>query len=103
MTFYCRGAKLPEVLSLMFRLHQILIKGYLFIHIIWVAGKRMIAQGSDGLSRLDLANGVMQGINMLKYMPLHLTAERQGIQIRWFIKSITQELSMPWQYLSPDE
>ncbi|KAL7567016.1 hypothetical protein ACA910_019941 [Epithemia clementina (nom. ined.)] len=52
--FYKGTAKTPEVLDLMYRVHRILMKGYAFIHIIWVAGKRMIQQGTDGLSRSDL-------------------------------------------------
>ena len=62
----------------MFRLHKILMRGEAFIHVVWVAGKRMIAQGSDGLSRSDLTSGVLRGIDMLSYVPLHLSAgERQ--------------------------
>ena len=76
--FYRGSAKSPEVLHLMFRLHQILMKGNAFIHVVWVAGKRMIAQGSDGLSRSDLTSGVLRGQSMLDYVPLHLSAsERQ--------------------------
>ena len=76
--FYRGSAKSPEVLHLMFRLHKILMRGEAFIHVVWVAGKRMIAQGSDGLSRSDLTSGVLRGIDMLSYVPLHLSAgERQ--------------------------
>jgi hypothetical protein len=35
--------------------------GDIFDHLIWVSGKRMIAQGADGLYREDLAKGVMAG------------------------------------------
>jgi hypothetical protein len=37
------------------------VGGRLLIHLIWVAGTRMIDQGVDGLSRDDLENGVMNG------------------------------------------
>ena len=81
--FYRGSAKSPEVLHLMFRLHKILMKGVAFIHVVWVTGKRMIAQGSDGLSRSDLTSGVLRGSNMLDYVPLHLTAgERQPARIQ---------------------
>ncbi|KAL7558194.1 hypothetical protein ACA910_007075 [Epithemia clementina (nom. ined.)] len=36
--FYRGMAISPEVLELMFRLHLILIKGYAFVHVVWVAG-----------------------------------------------------------------
>ncbi|KAL7565118.1 hypothetical protein ACA910_005125 [Epithemia clementina (nom. ined.)] len=58
--FYRDTAKSPEVLALMFRLHKVLMKGNIFIHIIGVSGKRMIQQGTDGLSRSDLSSGVMR-------------------------------------------
>ncbi|KAL7573105.1 hypothetical protein ACA910_018786 [Epithemia clementina (nom. ined.)] len=68
--FYRGTAKSPEVLRLMFCLHRILIRGYSFIHIIlWIAGKRMIDQGTDGLSRSDLTSGVMRGQDMLSFVP----------------------------------
>ncbi|KAL7565773.1 hypothetical protein ACA910_010211 [Epithemia clementina (nom. ined.)] len=82
-------AKSPEVLGLMFRLHRILMKGYAFIHVIWVAGKQMIDQGTDGLSRSNLTSGVMRGLPMLYYVPLHQTAiERQPMKLLDFLKEI---------------
>jgi hypothetical protein len=44
------------------------------IHIVHVAGKRMIAQGTDGLSRGCLTDGVMTGHEMTSFVPLHLSA-----------------------------
>ena len=75
--FYRGTAKSPEVLSLMFRLHRVLMKGEAFIHFVWVAGKRMITQGTDGLSRSDLTSGVMRGDAMLDFVPLHLTVDQR--------------------------
>ena len=50
----------------------------LIIHFISISGKRMIAQGTDGVSRADLSSGVMGGEDFLKYLPLDETAiERQ--------------------------
>ncbi len=42
--------------------------------LVHVAGSRMIAQGTDGLSRGDQNAGVMTGQNMLDHVPLHLSA-----------------------------
>ncbi|KAL7577525.1 hypothetical protein ACA910_015061 [Epithemia clementina (nom. ined.)] len=72
--FYKGTAKLPEVLDLMYQVHRILMKGYAFIHIIWVARKRMLQQGTDGLSRSDLTTGAMMGAPMKTFIPLHKSA-----------------------------
>ncbi|KAL7580012.1 hypothetical protein ACA910_005001 [Epithemia clementina (nom. ined.)] len=93
--FYCGTAKSLEVFDLIFRLHQILIKGQAFIHIIWVMGRRMIAQGTDGLSRADLTNGVMRGVSMFDFIPLAKTAlEQQGKNILAFLNFIVGETSV---------
>ena len=42
----------------------------LTIHVVQVAGKRMIAQGTDGVSRGLLLEGVMSGKDMLSYIDL---------------------------------
>jgi hypothetical protein len=49
------------------------MEGELIIHFVWTAGKRMIAQGTDGLSRGELSSGVMAGEDFLKYLPLNET------------------------------
>ena len=47
----------------------------LILHVIHVSGKRMIAQGTDGLSRADFSEGVMAGQSMTSFVPLHLTCK----------------------------
>ncbi|KAL7559916.1 hypothetical protein ACA910_007283 [Epithemia clementina (nom. ined.)] len=93
---FCRGtAKSSEVLALMTRLHVILMKGYAFIHMIWVSGKRMVDQGTDGISQADFTNGVMRGMSMLHFVPIHQTAvARQPRVIQEFIRSITGQAHM---------
>ncbi|KAL7580680.1 hypothetical protein ACA910_002192 [Epithemia clementina (nom. ined.)] len=95
--------KSPEVPALVFRLHRILIKGQAFVHVIWIAGKRMINQGTDGLSQSDLTNGVMRGVNMLKFVPLHhMALERQKDLILHFIQDVTG-MDTPWKILQPED
>jgi hypothetical protein len=54
------------------------------IHIIHVAGKRMIVQGTDGLSRGVLSEGVMGGDDMSAFIPLHKNAlERSEGLLTW--------------------
>ncbi len=60
--------------DLVLRLHSIDMNGQVKLHEIHVAGSRMIAQGTDGLSRGDYSSGVMPGVPMLQFIPLHLSA-----------------------------
>jgi hypothetical protein len=54
------------------------------VRVVHVGGTRMIAQGTDGLSRGCLVEGVMQGENMLAFVPLHETAlQRSGNILDW--------------------
>jgi hypothetical protein len=63
------GIKSQPIMDLVLRLHKVQMKGNAFIHVVWVSGKRMIAQGTDGLSRGDLTTGVMRGMPMLDFVP----------------------------------
>jgi hypothetical protein len=54
------------------------------VHVIHVSGKRMIVQGTDGLSRGMLSEGVMGGDDMTSFVPLHKTAlERSEGLLAW--------------------
>lgn len=49
-----------------------------------VSGKRMIQQGTDGVSRGNMKEGVGSGLDMLQFIPLHQGAiERHGILLDW--------------------
>jgi len=50
---------------------------HLTLHLVHVAGTRMIQQGTDGLSRGYLSSGVMAGTLLLSYIPLYLNAFEQ--------------------------
>ena len=54
-------------------LRKMELDGELIIHLIWISGKRMIAQGTDGVSHDDLSSGVMGGQDFLKYLQLNKT------------------------------
>lgn len=51
------------------------------IHVIHVAGTRMIDQGTDGLSRGALLDGVMKGECIRSFLPLHETALQRSAHI----------------------
>jgi hypothetical protein len=72
---YFRGSSNNSKLhQLIFGLRKMEMEGDLIIHFVWIAGKRMIAQGTDGLSRGELSSGVMSGKDFLPYLPLNETA-----------------------------
>jgi len=49
--FYSGNAKSRPLYELILHLHKVQMNGDILVHVIWVAGKHMIAQGADGLSR----------------------------------------------------
>lgn len=82
--YYNGTSKSKRLFDLALKLRLLEMKGDFQFHFIHVAGSRMIAQGTDGLSRGSLSEGIMQGISMLNYIPLHQTAAaRQPALISW--------------------
>ena len=57
------------------------------IHIFHVAGTRMIAQGTDGVSRGFLGEGIMAGDAMKSFIPIHLSALSRSSGLETWIKS----------------
>jgi hypothetical protein len=65
-----------------------------------VAGTRMIAQGTDGVSRGLFTEGVNAGLNMLSFVPLHLNAiERNPIVHQWVCSWLGHDAEL----LSPEQ
>ena len=85
---YYKGSSSNKLLhEMVFRLRRLELDRGCKLTLCHVAGTRMIAQGSDGLSRGNMSEGVMQGRSMLSFVPLHLTAsQRQPTLVKW-IKS----------------
>lgn len=76
---FSKGAsKSRKLFELILDLKELQTQYNFFLHIIHVSGKRMIAQGTDGLSRADKSTGVMAGKRMLDYIPLHLNAAERS-------------------------
>jgi len=46
-------------------LRKLEMNGNLFIHFILISGRRMLAQGTNGVSRADLFSGVIGGTTNL--------------------------------------
>ena len=60
--------------ELVVRLYKLEMQFLCKIQVVHVAGTCMIQQGTDGLSRGDMFEGVMKGASMLSFVPLHKTA-----------------------------
>jgi hypothetical protein len=69
-TYYKGSSSSPKLHQMIRELMIMEMPGQFIIHFIWISGKRMIAQGSDGLSRGDFSSGVMSGQHFLKHLPL---------------------------------
>jgi hypothetical protein len=63
-----------KLLELVIRLQSLSTRLGVRIHIFHVAGTRMIAQGTDGVSRGYLGQGVMAGESMKVHIPIFLSA-----------------------------
>jgi hypothetical protein len=74
LVFHNGTSSSPLLFELALRLHTLEMRGDFQFHMVHVAGTRMIAQGSEGISQGCLSEGVMSGKAMLSYIPLHLSA-----------------------------
>ena len=63
------------------------MQGELVVHFIWISGRQMITQGTDGLSRANVLSGVMGGANFLDYLPLNETAFEQQNGLEDYVTS----------------
>jgi hypothetical protein len=82
---YNRGNSDNKALfSLILCLRVLEMTAALRLHVIHVAGTRMIHQGTDGLSRGLLTDGIFSTDSMKFHIPLHLSAvERQPSLVEW--------------------
>ena len=78
----------PKLLSLVVRLQALSLKVGIRINVFHIAGTRMVAQGTDGVSRGVLGQGVMDGEAMSAFVPLHLSAVERSTQnlVPWIQK-----------------
>ena len=73
-----------KLFELILRLRKLEMTQGCKIHISHVSGARMIAQGSDGLSRGNMAEGVMRGGKMKDFVPINETAlDRHPDLLSW--------------------
>ena len=78
-TYFKGSSSSSKLHELIVELRKMEMEGQFIIHIIWVAGTRMIKQGADALSRGEFSNPAMVGPKFLDLLPLNETAfQRQG-------------------------
>lgn len=100
--FWKGTSKSKKLFELVLRLKLLKMKFGLKLHIVYVSGRRMIGQGTNGLSRADHSKGVTRGKNMRTYMiPLHLTPTCREPKVRTWLDNVTQGLDFKW--LLPEE
>ena len=94
---YYRGTSSNKLLfELVCRLHRLGMHEGCILHVIHVAGTRMIKQGTDGLSRGDVGEGVMGGTQMLTFVPLHLSAgDRSPEFVHWLKTTLSYQGAPP--------
>jgi hypothetical protein len=72
-------------------------------HVLLIAGRRMITQGTDGLSRGSLSEGVLSGSSMLAFLPFHRSALDRSPLLRCWIESWASSDGTHLSFLSPLE
>ena len=82
----------PRLYLLVLKL-RILEQAYgLLLHVVHVSGKRMIAQGTDGLSRANHSLGVMKGVDIKYFVPLNLDPLEREPTLRKWLADLTKNL-----------
>jgi hypothetical protein len=94
----------PLLYDIVVRLTCITMKYQCSVEIIHVSGKRMIAQGTDGLSRGDMLGGVMRGEPMLQLVPLNRSAvEEQPLLMEWINSWVKGHYHSDVELLQPND
>jgi hypothetical protein len=100
---YFKGTSSAEPLfELVLRMRKLEMVGEFKLHVIHVAGTRMIAQGTDGMSRGDHGSGVMAGLPMISFVPLNLSALERSKELLPWIQSWSQD-ERPLEVLAPED
>ena len=73
------------------------------IRLIHVSGKRMIAQGTDGLSRGNFNEGVMSGKSMLSFVPVSESATERSLTLKPWVEDWASGLTRKLEWLTPED
>jgi hypothetical protein len=100
--FFKGTSKNKKLFKLILRLRKLEMGEGVIMRVIHVA-VRMMAEGTDSLSRGVTTSGIMQGLDFCSFVPLHLsTLERHGDSLRIWVESWFQLLSM-MNWLEPKD
>ncbi len=99
--FYKGTSSVPHLFDLVLRLRVLQMSGSLHLHVVHCAGTRMKAEGTDGLSRGNLTEGVMRGGNILTFLPLHHNILERQPAVRQWVESWWQGRVLHW--ITPDQ
>lgn len=98
---YWKGtSKSKALFELVLQMKRLEVDTDMILHVIHVSGRRMIAQGTDGLSRADHSQGVMQGIPIQVFVPLHLNPLDREPGLEPWLRQVTEGLAPT--FLSPE-
>ena len=99
---YYKGSSLSRILfELILRLHLVVHKAGIKLHVIHISGTRMIDQGTYGVSRGNFLEGVLAGLDTLKFVPLRQSALERSPGLISSINSWT--LGEKVRVLTPEE
>ncbi len=99
--FHKGSSSSKPLFELVLRLRLLQLHHGLFLHVIHVSGTRMKQQGTDGLSRGCLANGVLLGMDMFNFIHVHLSAlDHEPGLLPWLHSWLSP---IRWQLLTPFE
>jgi hypothetical protein len=90
--FWKGTSKSRLLFELVLRLKELELKHGLQLHVVHVSGKRMIAEGTDGLSRADHGEGVLLGKDIRFFIPLHLDPTVREPKVSEWISDVTRGL-----------
>lgn len=85
--FFKGNSSSKPLFDLMLRLRKVEMDGQLLLHVVHVAGTRMVEEGADGGSRGDLTQGAMAGHSVIDFVPLHLSALERSPTLEPWIRS----------------
>jgi hypothetical protein len=100
-TYYKGSLSSPKLHQMILELRKMEMLGQSIIHFIWISGKRMITQGSDGLSRGDFSSGVMSGQHFLKHLPLDEGAFDRQTDLKSKLKACLP--ASDWKFASTED
>jgi hypothetical protein len=101
---YKGNSSSPKLFGLIVRLRKLEMEQGAAIHVIHVAGERMKAQGTDGVSRGQLREGVAAGANLLDFVPLNQSAIERSPKLKPWLNEVFSDWSRDQlEYLSPED